>query len=326
MKRSRAQKSNPNTLSIIREEISKSKIRADYGKAGAIYIENVTNPKGNQLSGIRKQLIPDSNRAKARIVTFKGTTTYTAVAGHLSGIIQIPDYNLTGAVGVTVDTGADAFNPALTQTTNQVQAPIATHATFEAWRAAITGYMRPHSGFLKINCNSPAETAGGRFRPSLSEYPVRSAIGTWFLNSYFHKFTGNRDYNIKEGCTVSYRARRESDLDFAGPPAHEYGTDINWTKPTVLFDQLTTSTVLTIEWEMSYEVTGIEGLSFIALDFRTCEEEFDMIQSELDKIPWHSKGHSFKSFIKAIGKGIGGVVRFVTKAIPVVGGIVNELL
>jgi hypothetical protein len=260
--------------------------------------------------------VPDGDARKVLIQRMSGRTNFAGSTA-TSGIIQL--VGLNGAAGTTVASvnisyGNDATNVSLSMT-NSVQGTDTSSQGLTIISAS-SGTFKMLAAAIRVNA-SGIDTESGWLRGGNSPIVAQTtAVPAFNGNSWFVGALETTTFGIKDGITVRRRCPRLADWVGVTPQASYYSTSNNvyGDMPFIIFNGLSTTTILNIEWVYWLEVEPYTASVPIALTIPGYSEELDALIYQANvKEPLVAKGHSFASFFKGMWKGVRDVGKYVWK-------------
>lgn len=302
---------------IVDNKLAASTRTVDFTTAGREFISAVTNPFGTGEKGniplIRP--IPDGDSSRTILMKLTGTMQFSGATA-TSGFIQY--VGLSGAAGtmdqsVQIVYGVDALDPTATNTA-VTEAFDLEYTAAQAQMVNANQYSRLVSVGLRVAPNH-LETANGMLEGFESSVLARTAAATWVANSTLVNQPLGQTFTIDEGITVR-RGCHNDYTKFYLPNAAIYtgapATRNTWREcPLIRFSGLSATTTLYISWAAVYETIPVYN-SPIPAHLSPYEPELDGILHLINTLPFVSKGNSFASFMRGIGRGISQGVRYLS--------------
>lgn len=291
------------------------------GDAGAKWVTAVTNPFGTGELGNQTVLErpPDGDSSPTYLIKTTGRTVFSGATA-TSGLIQLLGHNVTSSTSgddLVILYGNDATSAAASPTTQAVGKADQEANLGTIWTSSDQG--RIVAGGLRVKSNM-LDTASGIFQAYDTKSIVRYGATTYdpYGAAYANKI-GDL-YDIRQGITVR-KAIDDTSMNYVTALTSGYAAaaSVFGSMPAIQFSQLSTTTSLTIEWVVVYEVRARVMLAFPPgrSDY---ERDFTGLMWYINQCPQVSAGNSFKPFkeiwrnIKAVGKwawqnGIGSLAK-----------------
>lgn len=322
--KSRALLNKQDVIKVINEQITKEKDRLDITDYGARYISIVTNPfQKDEADDFIYTRIPDGDDYKAFMLCVSGSGTFSGATA-TSALIQLEAPNQTNSSLLRIAYGNDALNR-----TNAITAvaDISTREStlFDAMTSSITKYRIIGAG-VKVRIQSPIDTSSGKLYPTIvRSMPVTAAGPTYNTYAYAVDNMINLEHmSINDGITVRAPITKKS-LEWNTFQTTTYTTDNDLPPlPGALVSGLSATTILGIEFVLFMEIRDAGVPIPVPVTSSPYEEEWDLLLKTVNdpkKFPLYSKGNSFQSFFKNVGKGILKAIRLV----GTIGGYANKI-
>lgn len=281
-------------------------------------MECVMNPFGNSVGGPSDvAAFPcDGVGRGTHLLTVTGVSGFSGATA-TKGIIRL-NGECSGDQSLEVTYGAASVTDPGTAQTSVAEAFSNESVNFASLCPAGTK-LRVVSAGLKVNLLAGANDRVVTLTPYLSEYTSRTAAGTYVTNKYLlrERLAAEGKYGA-DGITV----RRP--WDRVNPDFHEMSTAIylasalnaNGNMPVVVFSDLDADASLIITWVVHYQVMPFVDDWPFRLRDTPWELEWDKMVHHVNTSALIASGHSFKSFIRNMFKGVEKGVRFVSRQVP----------
>lgn len=268
----------------------------------AAVVDPCDDTKGDGVSPFDARIPDGDGRLKYTLVR-RGQHTFKVGGGGTltKGLIKLRTPNLSDNDFITVVASVDgAAAPTATHVANSCPCdqPIMTVAS-------VGTHWRLVGAAIKVNVQSDPENSSGVLRGGCTNAKINDLPNYSTVTAALEP----ESFSVAEGITVRVRCAEE--LLNTGLPAGNWvelatlalnSESPRW--PTIFFDGLSATTVLSIRVTMILELTGPQN----ALYPRMCVSPFSSRYNELKALtasatdfPVATKGHSFRSFMKSAG-------------------------
>jgi hypothetical protein len=261
-------------------------------------------------------ILPDGSECYPLVFT---VTVGWSGATSTSGVIQIMPPNGNNAGGVRIAHGNSIWNPAASPTghtdTTWNENTIGLSILGATSRFTIT------AAGIRVVTQSGADASDGMLFGGRSVVPLATGAGAWTTYSYVLDDYDAEAHTVTKGITTRARFDQEN-YTFAGPIADQYSNYYtHGTLPHVFFDGLNANGSISVSAVLHVSVRW-KRVTPIPAAVSHYEPELDQIIHYVNSQDFVVSGHSFKSFIQKIGRGIGSIFRFVRdEVIPLVGPV-----
>jgi len=333
---------------LIQAMIDRSHKTIDFGRAGAMFMETLLNPLGQDGAGGIKAIaypVPDGLPGARLIVMCTATATVNA-SDYNSGacLISLLFPNAATIGGIIVSGGSDAGHaPTVTS-----QTPDVNNTTDFKEDALALAAINHHTKKLRIVASgirvealsSLAETSGS----ARAYYTRRSIKDTAATFTSYDTLLAQGDEQVHilnpevsggkgGGCTARGFWDAESDTMNAAPEVDYNTADENLSRvPCLLLTGMSTTTSLTVQAKIVLEIEASASLCpFVTSgQFQTpYEDEFKAMVNFCNAQDHSTSAHSFWSFLKKVGQGVAKGFHFVESnmtPIGLIGGALKHML
>lgn len=257
-----------------------------------------------------KDLVPRFPDGSAHTIgaVLTGTTNFNGGVATSGFITLLPPNYTAGQVGV-IHHGNDATNPANSPTTNVPT----TAPEYSFFGTIFDNYQwRVIGGGINVTYTGALTHGGGTLRAGWSNVRLQTDAAAWNTYEHYINSITQEIYQLKDGITVSMPVSSEQ-LQFHTAQANYYSIWPQGMMPIVQFSGLeaAASAVITVRWILYLEIQIAPRIYPYAIGNPVSEADLPAIIGFANSHSRITAGKSFKSVMKAIGKGALSVFKFV---------------